>query len=116
MDYTGFGFPKPEPRIVDKKRATKDAHKAERECRIFVKSRDKGRCVVPGCKTPREGIEMHHVIPRSRSRRLKHATSNNCLLCRDHHGLRHAGKIQITGNANGELIIRGDRKWLEFKL
>ena len=115
MDYAGFKFAKPEPRIVDKKRATLDAHAAERACRAFVKSRDKGRCVVPGCKTPREGIEMHHVIPRSRSRRLKWHTGNNALLCRSHHSLRHAGKIQITGDANGELMILGARKYFEFK-
>lgn len=113
---SGLKFAKDEPRIVGKKRQKLDAASEERECRAFVKARDKGRCVVPGCKTPRDGIEMHHVIPRSRSRRLKWATSNNCLVCKTHHALRHAGKISITGDANGELLINGPREMLEFRL
>lgn len=116
MDYSGLKFAKPEPRILRNKRAKLDAKAAERACRAFVKSRDKGRCVVPGCKTPRERIEMHHVIPRSRSKRLQWNTSNNCLLCHDHHALRHAGKVQIIGDADKELVIRGARKYLEFTL
>lgn len=114
IDYSGFAIPKGSPRILEKKCAKLDAAAQERICRQEVKRRDKGHCVVPGCKN--RDVEMHHVIPRSRSKRLKWATSNNCLLCPEHHNLRHAGLISITGNADEELIITGERKYLEFRL
>lgn len=107
--------PKPEPRILAKKRQKLDLSALERECRRMVKARDKGHCVVPGCKS-REGVEMHHVVPRSLSKRARWLTSNNCLLCLTHHRLRHAGLITITGNADEELFIAGERKHLEFRL
>jgi len=43
-------------------------------------------------------------------------TQNNCLICTGHHALRHAGKIQIQGNADEELIITGDVDALRFRL
>lgn len=116
MDMTDAGllFHKPEPRVIARKRREKKDSKAERECRTAVQKRDKGKCTVPGCKE--RGAHMHHVIYRSQSKRLKWATSNNCLLCVDHHRLEHAGKIQISGNADDELIITGDVNALRFRL
>jgi hypothetical protein len=51
---------------------------------------------------------MHHIVPRSRSSKLKWDPRNNCLLCKGHHDLRHNGIIQISGDADGELVITGD--------
>ena len=114
IDYSGFAIPKGEPRIVEKVRKQKLDAQSERACRAAVKARDKGRCRVPGCSN--RDTEMHHVIPRSRSSRLKWHTGNNCLLCKAHHGLRHAGKIQVSGDADDELIITGDVDLLKFRI
>lgn len=116
MDMTDpiLAHPKPEPRVVTKKRREKKDDQAERACRLAVQKRDKGHCVVPGCKD--RGVHMHHVIYRSQSKRLRWATSNNCLLCLDHHQLEHAGAIQISGNADDELFITGNIDALKFRL
>jgi 5-methylcytosine-specific restriction endonuclease McrA len=114
IDYSVLPLSKGTPRCVTKRREEKEAARDERACREIVRRRDKGRCRVPNCNE--RDVEMHHVIPRSRSRRLKWAASNNCLLCKDHHDLRHAGVIQITGDANDELIITGDIDRLRFRL
>jgi hypothetical protein len=114
IDYSLSAIPKGSPRILDKVRKKKLDQKNERACREIVRARDKGRCRIPNCNE-RE-VEMHHVVPRSRSSRLKWHPGNNCLLCKGHHGLRHAGKIQITGDADGELIITGDIDALKFRI
>lgn len=117
MDMTlrGLGFHKPIPRVITRKRQEKLDAKAERECRRRVQQRDKGRCVVPGCIT-RGVMHMHHIVYRSQSKRLRWATANNCLLCQAHHRLEHASTIQISGNADEELIIAGDVHALRFRL
>ncbi len=118
IDYSVFkdvgGICKPEPRVITKKRQEKLDQRNERSCREIVRARDKGRCRVPNCNN--RDCEMHHVVPRSRSSKLKWEPANNCLLCKDHHRLRHAGKIQITGNADEELIITGDLDCLKFRI
>ena len=114
IDYSLLPLSKGTPRIVDKVRKQKIDQQAERICRAAVRSRDKGRCRVPNCNE--RDVEMHHIVPRSRSSKLKWRTSNNCLLCKKHHGLRHAGKIQITGDADAELIITGDIDCLKFRI
>jgi len=114
MSDRGLAHPKPEPRIVTKTRRAKLARLNERACREIVRARDKGRCRIPGCNG--RDIEMHHIVPRSRSSKQKWNPSNNCLLCRAHHALRHAGTIQISGNADEELIITGNIDALRFRL
>ena|SRR4026207_1209454 len=114
MDMTGLKFGKPEPRIVAKKLRQKHDAKDERECRAFVKMRDKGKCRIPGCKE--YGAELHHIVPRSQSKKRRWLSGNCLLLCTDHHRLRHAGVIQITGDANGEIVITGDVNRLRFRL
>jgi hypothetical protein len=104
--YQTAPLPKPTLRAVTQKiRDLLDA-KAERICRAFVKKRDKGRCIVPRCG--QWGKHMHHIVYRSKSKGLRWATSNNCLLCLDHHRLEHAGEITIRGNADDGLVITGD--------
>ncbi len=112
MDTSGLAFPKPEPRVVRKKAKKLDLQSQERVCREAVKKRDKGRCVVPGCKE--RSAHMHHIVYRSRGGKWK--PENICSLCVAHHLLVHAGLIAISGNADDELIITGDRKHLSFKL
>lgn len=111
----GLAFPKPEPRVIDKRQKRLDLAALERVCRAEVKRRDKSHCVVPGCKE-RTNLHLHHVVYRSHSRRMTWMTSNCCLVCPAHHALQHAGKISISGNADEHLTITGERKYLEFKL
>lgn len=113
--YRTCAIPKPQPRIVDKVRRQKLAARDERACREIVRARDKGRCRVPNCNE-RGDVEMHHIVPCSRSSKLKWDPRNNCLLCKNHHGLRHAGVISISGNADDELVITGDVDRLKFRL
>lgn len=104
--YQTAPIPKPEIRAVTWKRRDKRDAQAERACRKVVKRRDDNRCVVPRCRA--YGRHMHHIVYRSKSKGLRWATSNNCLLCTDHHRLEHAGAITIRGNADGRLVITGE--------
>lgn len=115
IDMSGLKYGKGSPLIEERKRQRLDLAALERQCRADVKRRDKGHCVVPGCKE-RSNLHLHHIVYRSQSRRMTWLTSNCCLLCPAHHALRHAGKISISGNADEHLTITGDRKYLEFKL
>ena len=107
-------YAKPEPTAVQKKRRAKLEQRNERACRAIVKKRDGGRCRIPNCNN--RDVELHHIVYRSKSSRLKWDARNCCLLCRDHHQLRHAGVINISGDADGELIITGDVDRLKFKI
>ena len=113
MDTSGLKFPKPEPRVLTRKATKLTLAALERVCRKHVQRRDKGRCVVPGCKE--RGV-LHHIVFRSQSKAKQWLTSNCCLVCNSHHRLRHAGLIAISGNADDEVIITGDVKFLRFKL
>lgn len=112
--YQKTKHPKPEIGAVTRRvRDLQDA-KAERLCRDVVKKRDGNRCRIPRCR--RYGKHLHHIVYRSKSKGLRWATSNTCLLCVDHHRLEHAGEITIRGNADGRLIITGDVDRLNFRL
>lgn len=112
IDYSVFAIPKGTPRIVDRIAKKRDLEQRERDCRKAVKARDKGRCVVPGCKEASK--HLHHIIYRSRGGKWR--TENICSLCVTHHQMVHAALIQISGNADEELIITGDKERLKFKL
>ena len=112
IDYSGFAIPKGTPRVVDRIQAKKDLAKQERDCRVAVNKRDKGKCVVPGCKDA--GPHKHHITYRSRGGKWQ--SGNVCSLCPRHHQLLHAGLIQISGDADVHLTITGDAKYLRFKL
>lgn len=114
MSDRRLAHPKPEPRVLTQKRREKMEQRNERACRQIVWKRDNGHCRIPNCHE--RDCEMHHIIYRSKSSRLKWDPANNCLLCREHHQLRHAGKINIRGNADEELIITGDVDLLRFCL
>ena len=111
---SGLRFPKPEPRVVKKTRKQKVDAKDERTCRSTVRARDGGKCRIPGCSE--RASELHHIIYRSRSKRLKWHTGNCVSLCTSHHRLQHAGIIQISGDADEEIIVTGDVDKLKFRL
>ena len=106
-------FPKPTPIVLEKQRKKRTDQQAERICRAAVKARDHGVCRIPGC---RERGELHHIIPRSRSKCLRWATANCVTICPTHHQMRHGGLITITGNADEEIIVTGETRLLAFKL
>lgn len=107
-------FPKPTPRCVTKKIREKEDHRDERTCRELTRNRDKGHCRIPNCRERAQ--HLHHIVYRSKSKRLRWHTSNCVWLCVDHHQLEHAGIITITGNADEEIIVTGDVDRLRFRL
>lgn len=112
IDYSKLALPKGTPRVLDRIARKKDLAQQERLARAAVKRRDKGRCVVPGCKEASR--HLHHIVYRSRGGKWQ--SQNLASLCVRHHQLVHAGLIQIAGNADDELIITGDKKYLAFRL
>lgn len=112
--YRNCGIPKPEPRCVTKKRAEKVDAKNERAAREIVRKRDHGKCRIPGCTE--RAVHLHHIVYRSKSKALRWDPRNLVSLCVDHHRLEHAGEIQISGDADGELIITGNVDLLRFRL
>jgi 5-methylcytosine-specific restriction endonuclease McrA len=114
IDMTGFAFPKGKLRVEAKREKRLTDESLEAQARRAVRRRDGKRCTVPGCRD--DGIHLHHIVYRSRSKKLRWATSNLCYLCRAHHELEHAGRITIRGDADVHLEILGDKKDLAFKL
>jgi predicted restriction endonuclease len=115
IDTSMLKYGKPAPRVVEKRQKRLTAAERERECREEVWRLYGRHCCVPGCRE--KATEQHHIVYRSRSIRLKYEPTNRAPLCGAHHQLLHAGKITIEPrNAGGILIIRGERKYLEFKL
>jgi hypothetical protein len=112
IDTSMLKYGKPAPRVVGQRTKRLDAATKERLCREAVNKRDKGKCVVPGCKE--HGPHKHHIVYRSRGG--KWTTANVCSLCVAHHQLLHAGLIAISGNADEHLTITGEKKYLAFKL
>src|SRR5712672_473483 len=102
IDYSGFKFKKGDLRVEAKRANRLMDEEAERVCREEVWRRYGRRCEVPGCIS-RDHVEQHHIIFRSKSRRLKFAPENRAVLCKTHHDLRHGGKIEILPRrASGE--------------
>lgn len=112
MSDPDLAFPKGRPRVLDRIQARKDKEAQERLCRKQVLARDKGKCVIPGCKE--KSVHLHHIQYRSRGGKWR--SENICSLCVKHHQLLHAGLITITGNADVHLDVTGDKKYLKFKL
>ena len=114
IDYGGLAFPKGELRVERKRQKRLTDEQSERDARAAVRKRDGARCTVPGCREA--GVHLHHIVRRSRSRRLRWATGNLCFLCVAHHAMEHAGRIHISGDANVHLDITGDTEALRFRL
>lgn len=107
-------FPKPEMRAMTKARHVKQDASAERLARAEVRKRDHARCRIPGCTD--RAVHLHHIVYRSRSKRLRWRTINLVSLCVSHHRLVHAGEIKIAGNADDEIIVTGNVNLLRFRL
>jgi hypothetical protein len=115
IDYTGFAIPKfreGDSRAEARRQKRLSHQQDERTCREAVHRRDKGKCVIPGCKE--RSAHLHHILYRSKGGRWR--TQNICSLCPSHHAMVHAGRIQISGDADVELFITGDTAALKFKL
>ncbi len=68
--------------------------------RRAVMLRDHCRCRVPGCNR-RRYVDVHHIIPQASGG--VHSRKICLVLCTTHHRLLHEGKLQVTGDADGEL-------------
>lgn len=119
IDYSVFEdcggipkFKKDDSRAQARRQKRLDNQKDERECRELVHKRDKGKCVVPGCKERSE--HLHHITYRSKGGKWR--SGNICSLCASHHSMVHLGKISISGDADQELFVTGDTAALRFKL
>lgn len=115
INYEGFAFPKGALRIDEARAKRLDEERQERACRALVDARDHYKCRIPGCKE-KSVREQHHLIYMSKSKRLKFSPDNRVSLCRAHHQLLHAGRITITREPDGELIVKGAAKDLRFRL
>lgn len=114
IDTSQLAFPKGKPGVEIKRAARLSDEALEEAARKAVRKRDGRRCSVPGCRE--DGVHLHHIIYRSKSKTLRWATSNLCYLCVAHHAWEHAGKITISGNADDEIVVKGERRYLAFKL
>lgn len=112
--YQECAIPKPEIRCVTKKRRDKLDAKDERACREIVRARDKGRCRIPNCNE--RAVHLHHIVYRSKSKRLRWNPANLVSLCVDHHRLEHAGEISISGDADSEIVVTGNLDKLRFRI
>ncbi len=114
IDTSMLAFPKGQPGVALKRAKRLTDESQEDVARKAVRKRDGRRCAVPGCRE--DGVHLHHIVYRSKSKKLRWQTSNLCFLCTAHHAWEHAGKITITGNADEELVVKGERKYLAFKV
>ena len=70
-----------------------------------VERRDRGRCVVPGCRCSRY-LHIHHIVQRAEGG--GHVASNLCLTCTAHHRAVHDGRLLIDGEAPALTIRHAD--------
>ena len=68
--------------------------------RRAVLRRDRGRCVVPGCRNARY-VDVHHLVPRSVGG--DHTPTKLAALCSAHHTAAHDGRLRIDGTAPAKL-------------
>ena len=115
VDYAGFAYPKGALRVEAKREKRLSSEDAEKACREEVWRRYGRKCGIPGCKEP--AVHQHHIVYRSKSKRLKYEPTNRAPICQVHHELQHAGKITIhPRTGDGELLVTGAKKYLAFKL
>ncbi len=71
--------------------------------RAAVRTRDRGRCVVPGCRHFRF-VDLHHQRPRAAGG--PNTLENVLTLCTQHHRLVHEGVLVIEGVPGRGLVVR----------
>ena len=85
---------------VKRRRATQDTPPAIRR-EVFW--RDRGRCVVPGCRNATY-VDLHHLDPRSEGG--SNDPDNLVALCGAHHRALHRGRLRIDGKVSTGLRVR----------
>jgi 5-methylcytosine-specific restriction endonuclease McrA len=93
----GAGVP---PTGLKRRRATQCTPPAIRR-EVFW--RDRGRCVVPGCRNA-TFVDLHHLDLRSEGG--EHDPDNLVVLCGAHHGALHRGRLRIDGKVSTGLRVR----------
>ncbi len=68
-----------------------------------VMRRDRGRCIVPGCRHA-IWVDLHHVELRSEGG--EHDVDNLITLCGAHHRALHRGQLIVEGRVSSGLIFR----------
>jgi len=68
-----------------------------------VMLRDRGRCVVPGCRHT-NFVDVHHLELRSEGG--DHDPDGLVVLCSAHHRATHAGRLRIEGRVSTGLVFR----------
>lgn len=87
-----IGFPKPRPRVIDKREAAKEKAANWKRVSKLVKARD---LVCRVCKQP--GDHIHHLVYRSHGG--KDVPSNLILTCADCHRDIHAKVVLVSFKA-----------------
>ena len=104
IDYNALAIPKGPSRFERAKVKDLSAKKQEREVFALVTTRDESCCRVCGkwCNPRAIGLlqkaHHHHLVYRSRGG--EDTTANVCLLCADCHEDEHAGRLQLSGDAD----------------
>ena len=88
------------PAGLKRQRATQRTRPAVRR---EVSWRDRGRCVVPGCRNATY-VDIHHLDLRSEGG--SNAPDNLVVLCGAHHGALHRGRLRIDGKVSTGLRVR----------
>jgi 5-methylcytosine-specific restriction endonuclease McrA len=87
------------PTGLKRRRARQDTPPAIRR---EVCWRDRGRCVVPGCRNATY-LDVHHLDPRSEGG--GNEPDNLVVLCGAHHGALHRGRLRIDGKVSTGLRV-----------
>jgi len=95
-----FGARKPRPTSGKRTRAKQDTPPAVRR-QVFL--RDRGRCVVPGCRCTTY-VDLHHLELRSDGG--PNDAENLVVLCAAHHRALHAGRLVAQGTPSSGLRFR----------
>jgi 5-methylcytosine-specific restriction endonuclease McrA len=85
---------------LTRRRARQDTPPATRR-EVF--RRDRGRCVVPGCRNATY-VDLHHLDLRSEGG--GNDPDNLVVLCGAHHGALHRGRLRIDGKVSTGLRVR----------
>jgi hypothetical protein len=88
--------------VADDELGTRATSKIPSSTRRRVFERDEFRCRLPGCRSSRN-LDIHHV--KHQADGVDHRTGNLALVCGGHHKLHHDGVIDISGDADGELVF-----------
>jgi 5-methylcytosine-specific restriction endonuclease McrA len=98
----GLAFPKPRPRIFDKRDAAREKQRIQRSVYAKVSERDGRQCRCCGRK---DSLHHHHIVYRSRLG--EDSTANIVLLCAFCHSLEHvARQLTIIGTNADSVKLR----------